>query len=106
MVRNVHQTGRRPGRRRVGPSGGRGGVFPGRRYSLESVMAVAGVSSSGRLAELLCVRPELVRQWKRRGLSFSQVDELCCRLGIHVSVIEPDYFDDPGFTDEEPHWVR
>lgn len=69
-------------------------MFPGRRYTLESVMAAAGVTSGSRLAELVEVSPERVRQWKRRGLSFSQADVLCCRLGLHISVIEPDYFDD------------
>jgi len=69
-------------------------VFPGRRYQLDAVMAAAGVDSASRLADLAGVTPERVRQWRRRGLSFSQADALCCRLGFHVSVIEPDYFDE------------
>lgn len=83
-----------PGAPGPGPRRSRRGAtaFGGRRYALATVMAAAGVPSTSRLARLLDVTPERVRQWKRRGLSFDQADALCCRLGVHVSSIEPDYF--------------
>jgi hypothetical protein len=61
------------------------------RYPLADLEALVGRPSAAELAERMGVSGQVVRQWRCRGLSERQADEVACRLGWWPGLVWPEW---------------
>lgn len=61
------------------------------RYPLGTLERLIGSPSSDTTAAVIGAKPATVRQWRRRGLSWAQADQVACRAGFHPRNVWPDW---------------
>jgi hypothetical protein len=66
-------------------------TLPPARYPLADLEALVGCSTSAELAERVGVTRQAVHQWRHRGLSERQADEVACRLGWWPGLVWPEW---------------